>query len=592
MTRTVQQQDHATPAAAWGGRRRLRARARGAAGIVALLLTLAACSYSGSEAGHAVGGNDPEVAGYKVAEDGDEWRTGRGFSLYVGPPASLVPSDVFETNGAQVADTLFTRLVSYDAVGTPELMIARAIESDDQTRWRIDLEAGWTFHDGSPVTASSFVDAWNYTAFGPNRQAGAGAFEKVAGYDDVRCEENDEHECISEPRARELAGLEVVDDLTITVRLAEPFGRFPLLLGSLAFSPLPEAFFADPEGYARKPIGNGPYMMVEERDPDAVDYYVPEIYWSDSIPLVRYEAYGGPRPLADWVEFRIYPDLEDAYDDVVAGTLDVLGDVPPEALASVHDDFGDVFAETASSGFNYLGFPLHDPRFADPRVRKAFSMAIDREAVIDALLVTEAPARSLIAPVVPGARDDACGQACVHDPEAARHLLAEAGGLDGPVVLWFNSGTGNAPWMRLVAEQIEAALGIEVTLESLPFADYVQALEQRRVDGPYRMGWVMDYPSAQNYLEPLYGSGAAFNRSGYSNPQVDELIARGNAAAELDEALAYYHQAEDLLIEEMPHVPLFFRRAGAVHTDRVTDVTLDVFARVRVAEVRPVAPGR
>jgi oligopeptide transport system substrate-binding protein len=94
------------------------------------------------------------------------------------------------------------------------------------------------------------------------------------------------------------------------------------------------------------------------------------------------------------------------------------------------------------------------------------------------------------------------------------------------------------------------------------------------------MGWSMDYPSPQNFLEPLYATDAGMNFSAYSNPEVDALLADGNAAASGDEAIGFYNRAEDVVLEDMPVLPLFFDVTQSVHSDAVADLVVDVFGRV------------
>ena len=123
----------------------------------------------------------------------------------------------------------------------------------------------------------------------------------------------------------------------------------------------------------------------------------------------------------------MYTDINTAYTDAQGGNLDVLNNIPPDAIGTAKDEFGDRYGETPSSSFTYVGFPLYDPRYADKRVRQAFSMAIDRKAITDAIFQgTRTPAKSVIAPVVDGSRDDAC-KYCDLDVEKANQLLDEAG---------------------------------------------------------------------------------------------------------------------------------------------------------------------
>src|SRR5690625_2297724 len=137
------------------------------------------------------------------------------------------------------------------------------------------------------VTAQSFVDAWNYGANGANGQYASSFFEAIEGYADIS-------DADADPEAT-LSGLEVVDDLTFTVTLSSPQADFPVRLGYTAFSPLPQAFFDDPEAFGESPIGNGPYQLVEwNHNQNAVlevnpDYAGPRTPANDGLAFVFYQ---------------------------------------------------------------------------------------------------------------------------------------------------------------------------------------------------------------------------------------------------------------------------------------------------------------
>ena len=525
----------------------------------------------------ACGGSDDE-GGDGAAEGGG----GGSFSIYIGEPENpIVPGNTSESEGSQVVEALWTGLVTYSNESEVEYNgVAESIESDDATTWTVTLKDGWTFHDGTPVTANSFVDAWNYTALSTNAQGGSYFFANVEGYDALQAETDDDGNVITPPAAEEMTGLEVVDDQTFTVTLNAPFAQYPTTVGYNAFYPLPESFFEDPEAAGVTPVGNGPFQAEEE--------FVP----GQGFTLTRYEDYAGDDPAqAESVEFKVYTDINTAYTDTQGGNLDVLNNIPPDAIGTAQDEFGDRYGETASSSFTYMGFPLYDPRYADKRVRQAFSMAIDREAITEAIFQgTREPAYSVIAPVVDGHREDAC-QYCQVDVDAANALLDEAGfDRSQPVNLWFNAGAGHDAWVEAVGNQLRENLGIEFTLQgNLDFAEYLPLGDERGYTGPFRLGWSMDYPSPQNYLEPLYsvaaqppaGSNSAF----YANPQFDELVAQGNSASSNEEAIELYNQAEDVLLEDMPVMPMFFGLEQTVWSENVDNVEVDIFGRVNVAAV-------
>jgi oligopeptide transport system substrate-binding protein len=536
-----------------------------AAGIAAAMM-LSACG----------GSDEPSGDGGTAAEGGGE------FSIYIGEPENaLVPGNTTESEGSQVVDALWTGLVQYgDDASVQYTGVAESIESEDATVWTVKLKDGWTFHDGTPVNAESFVKAWNYTALSTNAQGGSYFMDKIQGYDDLQAETDDAGNVVTPPAAEEMSGLEVVDETTFEVTLSAPFAQFPVTVGYTAFYPLPESFFEDPEAAGKLPVGNGPFKADEE--------FVP----GQGFTVSRYEDYAGDEPAkADAVNFTVYTDVNTAYTDTQGGNLDILNNIPPDAIATAEGEFGDRYGETPSSSFTYMAFPTYDPRFADKRVRQAFSMAIDRQAITDAIFEgTRVPAMSVIAPVVDGSREDAC-KYCEVDVDAAKALLDEAGfDVSQPVDLWFNAGAGHDAWVEAVGNQLRENLGIEFTLQgNLDFAEYLPLLDEKGVTGPFRLGWSMDYPSPQNYLEPLYSEAAlppaGSNSAFYVNPEFDALVAQGNEASSNEEAIELYNQAEDILLEDMPIMPMFFGLEQTVWSENVDNVKVDIFGRVDVASV-------
>jgi oligopeptide transport system substrate-binding protein len=548
-----------------------RKKMRVSAALLALALGATAC-----------GGDDGGDEGTTDAAP-----TGGEFSVFVSDPENpLVPSNTTESEGAQILEPLFTNLVTYDAE-TSELQfdgVAESIESEDSQNWTITLRDGWTFHDGTPVTADNFINAWNYAANAGNAQGASYFFANVQGYDDLQKD--------GIAPSAVLSGIKKVDDKTFEVTLKQPFRQYPLTLGYTAFAPLPNAFFgadgkpgtgddkAGQDAFGKKPIGNGPYQAETE------------FKQGQGITLSKFENYNGDEGNADRVNFKIYADVNTAYTDVQAGNLDVAPDIPPETITTAPDEFGDRFKTRPSSTFTYVGFPTYDPRFDDPKVRQAFSMAIDRQAITEAIFNgTRIPAKSVISPVVDGHRENAC-EFCEYKPDEAKALLAETDfDTSKPVDLWFNAGAGHDEWMQAVGNQLRENLGVDYKLQGgLQFAEYLPKIDAKGMTGPFRLGWAMDYPSPQNYLEPLYSTAAlppnGSNATFYSNPEFDELVNKGNAAESNEEAIDFYHQAEDVLLQDMPVAPMFFSIEEWVFSDKVSNVVMDAFGHVRVAEVQ------
>jgi ABC-type transport system substrate-binding protein len=218
-------------------------------------------------------------------------------------------------------------------------------------------------------------------------------------------------------------------------------------------------------------------------------------------------------------------------------------------------------------------------------------MAIDREAISQAIFNgTRKPAYSAISPVVAGHREDAC-EFCKYDPEAAKALLAETDfDVSQPVELWFNAGGGHDEWVQAAGNNLRDNLGVDFKLQGgLQFAEYLPKADEKGFTGPFRLGWAMDYPSPQNYLEPLYSTAAlppnGSNTAFYSNPDFDAKIAEANSAEDNEEAIALYQEAEDILLQDMPIMPMFFSLGQYVHSEKISNVKVDAFSNIVLEQV-------
>ena len=263
----------------------------------------------------------------------------------------------------------------------------------------------------------------------------------------------------------------------------------------------------------------------------------------------------------------MYSDLKTAYRDWEAGEVDLLDAVDPTQVPQAQAAAGDRFLSVDSGSFSYMGFPFYIPDFEDVRIRQALSMAIDRETIIDRVLNgLYTPASDVIAPFVTGSRDDAC-EYCEYNPEEAKALFDEAGGIEGNTIhIWFNNDGGHEDWVQAVAEGWKNDLGLDYELESQPFTPYLATLDEGKVDGPYRLGWLPDYPSPENYLDPLYGEGSS-NYGQWSGPAHDEFIktvAEADAAPSIEEGIPTYQEAADIILEELPVIPLWFGKTSII----------------------------
>lgn len=499
-------------------------------------------------------------------------------------PASMLPLDATGPGSLAVVQALYTGLVTY-APETSEAVpaVAESIRTtDDGTTWRIQLDDDWTFHDGAPLTARSFVDAWNHGAHGPNGRGHRTAFDDIEGFAALQCgptranvpegeaegATGSASDCDeAPPEADELAGLEVVSDTEFTVTLAEPSPSWPQRLGYPAFAPLPPVFFEDPSAFAADPVGNGPFRLADDWRTD------------DTISTVAYEGYAGePAPQVGGVDFRIQPDRDDALTALYEGEVDVMTGIPlerwPETQSRVpHSD------ARPSDALEYLGFPVHDDAYADPDLRAALSMAVNRQLITETLFDgLRVPATDILPPNIPGHEDGAC-PAWQFDPEAARQRLEEAGGIDGPITIWFNADGGHQAWLEAVARQWTVHLGIDeadIRFEERPFEEYLELAASQSITGPFRLGWEMRYPHPRSYLQPLLHSASrgqdGSNSTGYASDAFDEALEAAQAVTELDEALVAYREATTIACEDVPITPMFYGTHTVAWNDTLDDV--------------------
>jgi oligopeptide transport system substrate-binding protein len=505
---------------------------------------------------------------------------------YLAEPEYLQPAMTNESEGGAVLNALFRGLIDYDPVTSEPVFngVAESIETPDGgVTWEIVLNDGWTFHDGTPVTSQSFVDAWNYVAYGPNATSNGGFMSPIEGFADLQCGTNaaEEIDCeAAPPAAEEMSGLSVTDDLNFTVTLSAAETFFNQRLGYTAYYPLPEAYFADPAAFNEAPIGNGAFMMDGSWEHDV------------EIRTVAYPDYAGDDPAQiDGLTFRIYSDVEAAINDLLAGNLDIVDSITPPRLDEVQATVPN-FAESASSTTHYLGYPLFDPVYQNPDVRAALSMAIDRETLVNSPIFNGSRQASfnLMSPVIPGWEANVCDN-WNYDPEQAAALWESSGGIEGPITVWFNSGAGHEEWVEAVVNMWNEVLGIDpasVSFESLEFADYLPLLDTQGVNGPWRLAWGMDFPHPQNYWQPLLDSRfqpAPFGQGGsntffYENPEFDAKIEEANAAPDLESSIPLYNEAAAIACADTPLIPMFYGLNQYAWNDTVDGVVMDAFAQL------------
>ncbi|WP_327680343.1 peptide ABC transporter substrate-binding protein [Kitasatospora sp. NBC_00458] len=494
------------------------------------------------------------------------------------PQHGLIPQNTAESEGAEVLNALFAGLVEYDnKTNEPKLRVAESIESPDSKVWTIKLKDGYTFHNGEKVTAQSFVDAWNWGANQDNAAEGLPFFAKIDGSADLAPGKD------KKPTTDKLKGLTVVDDKTFTVALTAPFSQFKTMLGYNAFYPLPKAFFADKKTFEEAPIGNGPFQMDGKWE------------HNQQIKVKRYDNF----PAADGkaklqgVTFKIYDKLETAYNDLRADNIQATDKLPISAMGTVKGEFGDRYIYKPESGVGYIGFPIatNPATYGKPEIRKAISMAIDREAITKTIFSgTRVPADDFINPLIPGYRKGAMGDAAKYDPAKAKSIFDTAGGVpNNTLELGYNADGGHKEWIEAVANQLKKNLGVEVTLKPFEkFGKILDALGEKQYSGGFRMAWSMDYPSIENYLRPIFSKVAIENGSnygGYVNEQFETLLDQADQAKSPEEGQKLYQQADDILVQDLPYIPVYTYMSSAAYSKKIKNFDTDAQGRMNLDEV-------
>ena len=241
----------------------------------------------------------------------------------------------------------------------------------------------------------------------------------------------------------------------------------------------------------------------------------------------------------------------------VAGisTLDI------ERVQSSRDPLNAEYKTGPNLSVSYIGFNTKTPPFDDPKVRQAFAMSIDREQIARVVLKNMAPvANGVMMPGLPGYNQQS--QALAFDPNRAKQLLAEskygsAAGLGTVTITEIGGGANAGVATQAILEMWRNNLGVEVSIAQTEAASFFDDLDRGRLQ-MFDIGWIMDYPDPEDIIDLLFHSTSRQNNTGYSNPQVDALVTQARTEQDQTKRFQLYQQAEQLIIQDAPWIPLFF----------------------------------
>lgn len=449
-------------------------------------------------------------------------------------PRSLDPSLSTDVPTGRAVGYLFDGLVRFTPDAQVEPGLAERWEiSDDGLTYTFHLRQGVTFHDSTPFVARHVVKSFERVLDPTSRGGRAWPLLPIRGADEF-----------ASRSATTIAGLSAPNDSTVVITLREPLAVFIKYLAMPVASIVPDPV---PENFSERPVGTGPWRLVEwEHD--------------DHLRFARNERYFGKVPAAESLLARIIPEPSTAVAEFESGNVDILNIPVADTRNWEETDAKSATLQTAAAlQLWYVAINTTRGPLADRRVRQAINHAIDVPTVVQQLMAGRG---KLAAGVIPPSLDgvDAARKPYAYDVARAKQLLAEAGHPNGiDVELW----SSQSPPFPRVAETLQAYLreaGIRVTLVQREAAAVREASRAGQVD-MHLKDWYADYPDAENFLYPLLHSasrGAGGNVSFYANPAYDAIVTASRRELDDERRFALYRQADSLAFHDAPMAFLFF----------------------------------
>ena len=529
------------------------------AGVGAAALGLAACG--GNKSGSTATSGNASSAGSSTGSINTA-----GFTVQYGSnPETLDPALNSAVDGGNTIITVFETLLIINE--NNEAVPGQAeswTTSEDGLTWVFTMRDGLKWSDGSELNAKDFEYSFKRMA-NPNTAAPYAetclgmidGFEEAAGFPDA-----DGNPTV-EPNPDALNVKASDDGKTLTIVLGYPCSYFDKIAAFAAMSPVQKATVeANGDAWCTSPdtyVCNGPYMITE---------------WTPSERIVLTK---NPNYVGGWDSSKIVSDsitlllLEDSSASFAAynsGEAVLIKDVPPDEIPSLTkaEDGGDFYVDTIL-GTYYVSLNLKRDAFKDAKVRKALSLAIDRDYVANTIMQgTYSTADSIVGPGIVDEKgnfhDNGNAPYISADYEAnlaeAKKLLAEAGYPNGEGYPTIEYSCNDAGYHVPLAEYLQQAwgdLGITLTISKMEWSSFTPARRAGEYDVA-RNGWVMDYNDPSNMLD-LFCSGNGTNDGKYSNPEFDAAI-DASRVADVSEHFAQLHKAEDILMEDTGCLPIAY----------------------------------
>ena len=493
-------------------------------------------------------------------------------SVQIGPnPETIDPALNSTVDGGNMLLHAFECLLTIDQEGqVAEGQAEKWESSDDGLTWTFQLRDGLKWSDGSDLTANDFVYSWKRVC-DPNVASPYvdTVLSMVEGFDEAVAGDLDALQ------------VEATDDKTLVVKLSAPCTFFDKLAAFATLSPVQQATIeANGDKWATAPetyISNGPFYIAEWVPSSYLLMRKNENYWNkDAVKL-------------DGIRFNLIEDANAAYSAYKTGEILMIKDVPTEEIPSLREN-EDFYVEPII-GTYYLSLNLNRDPFNDPKVRKAMSLAIDREYVAGTLMQgTYSAAGNFIGPGwldTDGSEfmENANGGQPYMDNsdyeanlEEAKQLLADAGYPNGEGLPSLKYSTNDTAYHKVVAEYLQQAwaeIGMDIQVEIVEWASFTPLRRNGDFDSS-RNGWVGDYSDPSNMLDVLFSSNGN-NDGKYNNADYDAAMKEARKTIDPEKRSAALHKAEDILMEDMGCIPIAYYNDFWLQSSKVTGSWHSVF---------------
>ena len=484
-----------------------------------------------------------------------------GITVQIGPnPETLDPALNSAVDGGNMLITLFETLLIIDQDNKVQPGQAEKYEvSPDGLTWTFTMRDGLKWSDGTELNAKDFEYTFKRIA---DTNVAAPYAETVIGMIEGY------KEAIDSKNPEKLNVKASDDGKTLTIKLAYPCSYFDKIVAFGTMSPVQKATVEkNGDSWATKPetyVCNGPYTITE---------------WTPSEKIVckKNENYKGgwdsSKIVNDKLTFLLLEDSSASYTAYTGGTAQLIKDVPTEEIPTLKKDKKDEFNVDPILGTYYLSMNLNKAPFNNKNVRKALSLAIDRDYVANTVMQgTYTPAYNYVGTGVddvdPGkflenSKAANGGKTYISEDykanlEEAKKALAEAGYPEGkgfPTITYSTNGTGYHKALAEYLQQVYKDLGITMNIDIVDWSSFTP----KRRAGEYEMarnGWVMDYNDASNMIE-LFVSSNGNNDGKYNNPAFDKAM-NDSKVADKTAHFAALHEAEKIVSEDYGFIPVAY----------------------------------